>query len=208
MNALRFDSLSTNPRAHEARASGYTLIELLIVVVVMGIAGAMVIPSMSRAGVLRIHAAVRSIVADLTFAQSDAAAFQQRRVVYFGQVASWDDAASAWTVAPGNGYTLYAPPAGAANVDLVNDIMFDPFKANEAFTTSFDASKYGGAQIANASFNGTPMVIFDELGGTGLNLTSDAPGVGGSVQVVGPLSTFTISVDAFTGRVTVTKTTP
>lgn len=195
---------STTPSA----AHAYTLIELLIVIVVLGIAGALVIPSMTQAGVLRIHAAVRSIVADLTFAQSDAAAFQQRRVVYFGQVARWNSASNTWTTQPGNGYTLYAPPLGAATLDLANDIMFDPYQPQQAYSKVFDSPRYGGAQVLSPSFNGGPMVVFDELGGTALNLTSDEPGAGGTVRVANADAEFTIRVEAFTGQITVARTGP
>ncbi|MFK7885090.1 MAG: type II secretion system protein, partial [Phycisphaerales bacterium] len=50
--------------ANKANRTGYTLIEVLIVVVAMGIAGAVVIPSMGGAHVLKVQAAVRSVVAD------------------------------------------------------------------------------------------------------------------------------------------------
>ncbi|QKK08326.1 MAG: prepilin-type N-terminal cleavage/methylation domain-containing protein [Planctomycetota bacterium] len=51
----------------------YTLVELLLVILIMGIAGALVIPQTSQAHVLRIHAAVRTLVADISYAQTDAA---------------------------------------------------------------------------------------------------------------------------------------
>lgn len=195
--------------APKQRRNGYTLIELLVIVVVLGIAGALVIPSMSQAGVLRIHAAVRSIVADLTFAQSDAAAFQERRVVYFNRVAIWDDASSSWTTAPGNGYTLYAPPLGAAALDLNNDVMFDPYRADEPYSKSFDEPRYGGAQVLEAQFEGgVPYVVFDELGGVAQALTGDAPGAGGFVRVGNATGEFTISVEPFTGRIAVVNTGP
>ena len=66
----------------------FTLIELLIVVVLLGIAGMLVVPAMGSVGVLRIQAAVRTLVSDLTFAQGDAIAQQHavnRAVVAGGQ---------------------------------------------------------------------------------------------------------------------------
>ncbi|RMD60476.1 MAG: type II secretion system protein [Planctomycetota bacterium] len=203
-------STAPHPAVASRRSGrGYTLIELLVIVVVLGIAGAMVIPSMTQAGALRIHAAVRSIVADLTFAQADAAAFQERRVVYFNRVALWDQASSTWTTAAGNGYTLYAPPLDAATIDLNNDVMFDPYRADEPYSKNFDEPRYGGAKLLEASFEGgAPYVVFDELGGVAQSLTGDAPGAGGFVRVGNDMSEFTISVDAFTGRITVADTGP
>ncbi|MFN9974149.1 MAG: Tfp pilus assembly protein FimT/FimU, partial [Phycisphaerae bacterium] len=56
------------------RRRGYTLVEVLIVVTVLGIAGAVAAPAFSQTGVLRVQAALRSIVADISEAQSDALA--------------------------------------------------------------------------------------------------------------------------------------
>ncbi|MBX3362550.1 MAG: type II secretion system protein [Phycisphaeraceae bacterium] len=50
-------------------ARAYTLIEVLVVVTVLGIAAALVIPEMSSAHSLRVQASVRTIVSDITFAQ-------------------------------------------------------------------------------------------------------------------------------------------
>ena len=104
---MRFSTGFVHRRARRA----YTLVEILIVVAVLGIAGALVIPSMSQTGVLRIQAAVRTLVADMTFMQADAMAFQSRRVMVFGRVARFDPDAATWQVVNGDGYTVYAPPA-------------------------------------------------------------------------------------------------
>ena len=66
-------------------ARAYTLIEILVVVVVLGICAAVAIPSMSSASVLRAQAAVRTLVSDITYAQSDALAFQVGRAILFDQ---------------------------------------------------------------------------------------------------------------------------
>ena len=62
---------------------GYTLIELMVVIAVMGLAGAMIIPHMVGRGHLAVQAAVQQLIADLSFAQSDALARQEMRRVYF-----------------------------------------------------------------------------------------------------------------------------
>lgn len=186
----------------------YTLIELLLAIAILGIAGALVIPSMTQTGVLRVQAAVRTMVADLTFAQSDAMAFQARRVIVFGRIARFDPDAGAWVVAAGNGYTVYAPPVGSSAIDLQNDVMIDPDdrRRERPLSRDFGGRDYGGATVANASFNGGTQLIFDELGGPVRQLAGDDPGDTGSVEVASPDGTFRIDVEAFTGRVTVTRT--
>ncbi len=189
-------------RAPIQRAA-YTLIELLLVVAILGLAASMVIPAMGQTGVLRIQSAVRTLVADITFAQADALAFQSRRVIVFGRVAQWDADEAAWTTVEGNGYTIYAPPLGAAEVDLDNDVMFDPYNPDQPLSRDFSEDRYGGAVVTDPDFNETAQLIYDELGGPVEGLTSDDPGLPGSVSIVGPDATFEVQVEAFTGRVTV-----
>ena len=61
----------------------YTLIELLIVIAILGISSALLIPRLVDADTFSIQAAVRSMVADLTYAQTDALAMQKIRRVQF-----------------------------------------------------------------------------------------------------------------------------
>ena len=64
---------------------GFTLVEVLIVVVIIGIVGAIVVPQILTAGTLGVQAAARMVIADLQFAQNDAIARQApRRVVFEG----------------------------------------------------------------------------------------------------------------------------
>lgn len=186
-----------------ALGRAFTLIELLIVVVVLGIAGALVIPSMTQTGALRVQGAVRTVVADLVFVQSDALAYQSRRVVWFGRVAQRDTDTGAWTYVPGNGYVV-AEVNGAA-VDLATDVMPDPSDTNRPFSRDFDDGQFGDAVIGNINFNDGALLIFDELGGPVAELDGDEPGVGGQLEISGSGSVFEIDVAAYTGRVTVTR---
>jgi len=187
-----------------------TLIEVLIVVTIIGIAGAMVIPSMANVGVLRIQAAVRTLVGDITYMQSEALANQSRYVLAFGRVARFNTGTSAWEVVAGNGYTLFAPPPGAASVDVTStvDLYFDPMDHGRPFSRDFDREEYAGAVIENVDINGGALLIFDELGGPVLALTGDDPGTGGSLRISGSDSAFDVTIEPFTGRVEVARVTP
>ena len=61
----------------------YTLIEILIVVTILGLAATMVVPRIAGRDRLTLQAAVRTLIADMGFAQSDALAQQEYRRLVF-----------------------------------------------------------------------------------------------------------------------------
>lgn len=183
--------------------SGFTLIEVLVTVVVLGIAGALVIPAMTQTGVLRVQAAVRTLVADITYVQADAIAFQSRRAIWFGKVPRWDPSASAWTYVDGNGYT--AAEVNGPTLDLAVHAMINPDNRGAPLGRDFDTGQFGGARMQSPRFNDTDLLIFDELGGPVEDLTGPAPGAGGTVEILSPDSSFVITVAPLTGRVGVSR---
>ena len=73
-----------NNRARCARPRSYTLIELIMVMAVLALAAALLVPNIVGSDTMRAQAAVRLLIADLRFAQSDALANQEfRRVVFY-----------------------------------------------------------------------------------------------------------------------------
>lgn len=169
----------------------YTLIEVLVVVVILGIAGAMVIPAMGSTGVLKIQGALRSIVSDITFAQCDAVAFQEKRAIVFDTTNS--------------SYALVQVPGNT--VDAATNTMYDPTKPTGKWEVNFITDpRWGDARITAADFGaGTKTLIFDGLGGPVTDASSNNPGPGGTITVTGSGASWTITVEAFTGRVTVVQ---
>lgn len=158
----------------------YTLVELLVVVALLGIAAAVVIPSMGETGVLRVQSAVRTIVADITYAQSEAVAHQAPKAIVF-----------------------YPDEGEYKLVDVVGGVV-DP--ANNTFLTGRIAGgEMGDARIVSAEFNATATLIFDELGAPVLSGGANDPPVNGEIVVEGSGQTFRIIVEGYTGRVTVTR---
>lgn len=176
------------PRAM-TRARGYTLIEVLVVVTVMGIAGAVVVPSMSGANTLKVQAAVRSVVADVTFAQMDALAYQEPRGIVFDVDA--------------NRYTLVSITGD--EVDLAADALYDPKGPGQRYVMNLDDHDFGGARITDLDLNGGDTLIFDELGGPVAAAGSDEISSGGSITLDSANGRFRIDIAAFTGRVTVVR---
>lgn len=171
------------------RSRGYTLLEMLVLIVILGIAGAAVIPSMGQMGVLRIQAAVRSVIADVTFAQMDALAYQEPRAVVFDE----DE----------NSYTLVQVINGVVDVDA--NALYDPKGPGQRYIVDLDEERFGGSAFQNISLNGGSTIIFDELGGPVAASGSSELSDGGTIEIAGPDSTFRINIAAFTGRVTVTR---
>lgn len=176
----------TTPRNGSTRRA-YTLVEMLITVTILGIAGSMVLPSMRSLGVLRTQAAVRAVVADITYAQMDALGYQQPRAIVFDEDA--------------NMYTLCE--VVGASIDVETDALYDPKGPDERHRVLLSNERFGGAFISDISLNSGTALIFDEQGAPIAAPGSTTLSDGGSVTISGPDSRFRIDIAAFTGRVTV-----
>ena len=169
---------------------GYTLLELMIVLVMMGIAAALVIPNVRGSENIRIQTAVRAIASDIMYTQSDALAYQARRAIIF------DPAANNYWIAEVSG----------DEVDFDTHAMYKIDGPNQRFLVDVDITSGGAAQIISADFDGNNMLVFDELGGPIAGLDSDTPSAGGNIIVGSNEGTaYQLSVEPYTGRVTVQR---
>lgn len=168
----------------------FTLIEILVVVVLLGIAGALIVPATTQIHVLRIQGALRTTVSDITYAQSDAIAFQERRLVRFDVETS--------------SYSLYYVP-GSTIVATPANLMFNPERPDGRYIVDFRENRFGDARIVSADFDGNGDLLFDALGGPITDPSSETPGAGGSIRITGSGQTFDILVEPFTGRVRVER---
>lgn len=177
-------------KSRRSMRRAYTLLEVLVVVAILGTAAALVVPSMSSAGNLRVQAAVREMVADITFAQSDAVAYQARRAIVFYQ---------------GEGRYVLCEVRGAV-IDPAVDAIFDPSRPNDRYEVLWRDQNTGGAAIIEVDFDGDNVLIFDELGGPVETADGDRPSSGGVIRIRDAMGqTFRITVEAYTGRVLVDR---
>ena len=172
------------------RFCGYTLAEMLVVIVILGISGALVIPHTSQARVLRIHAAVRTLVSDITFAQTDALAYQKRRAVIF------DEELNTYTIAEvivsSGGEVSYIP-------------LYKGGGPDGQFVVDFDLNGFDGARLRMPDFDGDAILIFDEIGTpVSDGALDDAAGLG-SIYIEGSEQVFRIDISPYTGQVRVEK---
>ncbi len=187
-----------NSRARSATPRSYTLIELIIVMAVLALAAALLVPNMVGTDSMTVQAAVRLLIADLSFAQSDALANQEfRRVVFY---------------ADGAGYCILNVDAydWVTPLDL-NDpsvnYVYDPLGSMGQYIVDYTVdNRFEGVLITEATIDNVvltnrPEITYDELGGT--VQSSSAPGLGGSIVMTFKDSSYRITVAPFTGKLTV-----
>ena len=144
----------------------------------------MVIPSMGGSNGLRAQAAVRMLVSDITYAQSDALAFQSGRAIVFH--------------ASQGKYSLVE--VNGTNVDETGDLIYGQ---------NFPAGRFGDVRITRVSLAGADgdTLIFDEMGGPVTSPGGSTPAGNGTIIMEGAGDQYTITIEGYTGRVTVTRTT-
>ena len=175
---MHHHAISRYPRNHGRGVTrrGYTLVEVLIVVSILGIIGAMVVPSMLTAGEMGVQAAARIIVADLLYAQNEAIAQQaQRRVVF--------DLAN-------NSYRLVDESGVSLTAKWING-------QSSNYEVDFDEDRrFQGVTLVAVDFQTSNSIAYDVLG---------TPSDGGRIEIQYERRRYRIDVASFTGRVTVAQ---
>ncbi len=166
---------------------GFTLVEVIIVVVIISIAAMMAVPMFSSAGSMQIGSAANIIAADLEYAKSMAITRGQNYSVVF------DATAESYKIVDQNGNVVSHPVKQGFEyiVDFKNDsrlskvdISSAQFQPNTANTITFDylGSPYSGA-----------------VASSGYELNS------GSIAISADGATTTITVEPVTGYITISN---
>jgi type II secretion system protein H len=124
---------------------GFTLVEILTVVVILGIASAIIIPQLGSRNDLIAAAAARTVMADLLYAQNRAIATQKPHFVQFA----------------GSSYTVSTRDTSAsARYTITNPVSRAPY----IVSLGTQGTGLSDASIASVDFATQPVMGFDELG--------------------------------------------
>jgi type II secretion system protein H len=170
------------------RSRGFTLVEILCVVVILGIASAIIIPQLGSRDDLVVSSAARVLMADLIYAQNRAISTQRRQYVQFN----------------GQTYTVLSREADA---DPLVAITHPVNKNTYSFTFGSTAPGMANVTLTSANFGGQAYMGFDELGSpfaydSVANTITPLVAPGTVVLTAGGAS-LTISVEPYTGEITV-----
>lgn len=181
---------------------GYTLIEMLIVIGLLGISSALLIPHLANRDAMTAQSAVRLIIGDLGFAQSDALSHQELRRVHF-----YED---------GRGYCLVritqaelASPFDETqtNHDYIIDPLGRPGSTGHYIVDFAKDDRFTGVSITSVDIDGGGRDLqYDSLGGTiRAGGSSGLPGSGGAIVVSYGNEQYQILISPFTGKLTVNQ---
>jgi prepilin-type N-terminal cleavage/methylation domain-containing protein len=165
------------------RGRGFTLIEILCVVVIIGLAAGIIIPQISTRDDLRCASAARQLMGDLLYAQSRSIALGKMHYVQF------DKAAGTYRVLDN------MSPANVINNPL----------SQQAYTVSIGTGALTNVSINTAAFDGNPTVGFDAMG---VPYTWDATNgaialTSGSVIFKAGKNQKTVTVSPYSGQIKV-----
>ncbi|MCP4711390.1 MAG: prepilin-type N-terminal cleavage/methylation domain-containing protein [Planctomycetes bacterium] len=171
----------TAPSLPRGNPTGFTLAEVIVVVVILGIAATVIIPMISDTSGMRVTSAARHISSTILFAQTSAISNQQHLQIVF------DSDAETYEVQDADGVVIPDPIIPGKN--LRTDYLNDPRLQN--------------IRIETANFDGGAKIWFDRLGMpySGPNKDNLNALNAGSVIVQSGDNTMTITVEPITGRI-------
>ena len=167
---------------------GFTLVEIIIVVVILGIASLLAVPMVSSAADMRVRAAANRIAADLEYAKGMAITHQQSYSVVFSPSSE--------------SYEIRVEPAGSGDVI---DHPVNPGSFSVDFSKDRDLSS---VDLVNADFDAdiSNAITFDYLGSPYHGLDINTPLNVGQIELNAKNFTLYVKIEPVTGYITIEDT--
>lgn len=165
----------------------FTLVEILMVIVIMGIAAAIILPQVGSRDDVRTAAAARALMADLAYAQSRAVSLQKTQYVKFEVV---------------NNLYQVLDQLSPAQV-ITHPVDRSPFMISVGDAANGELSS---VILASASFDSKTVLGFDEMGvPLGVDAATGAATAlsGGSITLQSDDFTMTITIEPYSGELKV-----
>jgi len=163
-----------------ARGGGFTLAEILLVVLIIAIAAMIAVPMMGSMDSVQIRSAANMIAADLEYAKSMAISRQEDYSVVF----------------PANSYY---------EVHDQNGIIKHPVKKGFDYKVDFSGdSRLDKVVIESADFDSSNTITFDYLGSPYSGSGTSNPLNSGTISIRAGDFTMTVSVEPVTGFISIT----
>ncbi len=166
------------------RRAGFTLIEILGVIVILGIASAVIVPQISTRDDLKAAAMARVIMADLAYAQDRSIAMQKVHYVRFDVAAGTYDVLDSMSPVTRITHPVdkgpYLVQVGAGRNDSLKVVT-----------------------INSADFDGQPVIAFDELGvpySYNAATAARTPLNAGTITLKSGAFTLSVTVSPFSGE--------
>jgi prepilin-type N-terminal cleavage/methylation domain-containing protein len=165
----------------QGMSRGFTLIELIIVIVIISIAALTAVPMMSSAASVQIRSAANMLTADLEYAKSMAISRGQKYSVVF------DKNTESYRIEDQDG-----------------NVIPHPVKKGFDYAINFqNDGRLNKVDIVDADFDGTSEVQFDYLGSPYNGNSPPAPLNSGVITLQAGGTTATVSVEAVTGFISI-----
>ena len=167
---------------------GFTIVELIIVVVIMAIAAALAVPMMSSAADLQIRTASNMVAADIEYAKNLAVSRQKNHAIVLNStndsydVRVYNSATTSW------------------------DVIEHPTKTGTNLSVSFpNDNRLSSVDMTTVDFqpNGNTSITFDYLGSPYSGLGTTNPLNSGQIVLSASGFNMTIIVQPVTGYVTI-----
>jgi prepilin-type N-terminal cleavage/methylation domain-containing protein len=121
---------------------GFTLIEILMVVIILGIASAIILPQLASRDDLRCASAARQLMGDLLYTQSRSIALGKMHYVQFSS----------------GSYSVMVDNSGAPGAVITNPVSQVPY------TQTIGTGNLTNVSIKTANFDGNFTLAFDSMG--------------------------------------------